>query len=864
MATTASPKAHTSKRKSGSKLRLTSKKSPRHTSGGSEATATEASRADDPTTSATTVDVEPRCRRSQSTPQLEQASLPTSESFYHLPSQEVPRVEETEPDISEVDRSDDEDVDGELLEYEDLKLEGEARSAAALEAELALLHPSAESGRGESGLQVENWARRQLILIPDEQGRKQVQAGTLADLLSHLLDGPRDLTFRTDFFYMYSYYMTPGDLLALLTKRYLNAQRALPTPAQVDQCRAKIAELIRHWLANHFYDFDMRLSLMTSLVDFLKRAETEDIADDVVRDLMDFIQRIKILRQITKVYIPYTKRAFLKALLQLIGEGVVTRTQKYHLRSHTGFVATEAVDFISSVLEISRSYACSILGDLVTSKMIKRVVAASGSGKAANFEDDKSLYKIKVVKKSSSATSSSSSQAHVDEDTSSSARIAGYTAEQEPKKKDGRVAKTLLDFHPLHVAQALTTSEQEPFRKVIPRELMKQRWNKKDAKRLCPNLVKLINKFNEISYWVATMICRQKEVDKRVAIIKRIINISDLCRQLKNYSTMMELVVGLNLSAVSRLADTWSKVPKKYIAVYDTLMNLTSASRNYKNYREQVHIEAPPLIPYIGVYLRDLTFIEDGNDSYLDSKLGLINWEKATMLSAVFQEITRFQRSPYRFPQHVDVQKFLANAEIITNDEKLRQLSLDCEISRRHSYHFDSEEMQRMLAEQQEAERGNEEILSPRHGGASSSAEMAKEAKKDDADVCSGPEKPASDSESESDSSRRRKKGSRHQHKNSSSSSSSSQRGRSDSSTEQSGTDDTTGEGPSLARLSVGSTDSSRARSSSAKKLASRRRQHSSATLDLTTSSKRTSSSSSRRKQASSNSTTATSSKSKT
>jgi nitrogen fixation/metabolism regulation signal transduction histidine kinase len=35
-------------------------------------------------------------------------------------------------------------------------------------------------------------------------------------------------------------------------------------------------------------------------------------------------------------------------------------------------------------------------------------------------------------------------------------------------------------------------------RLVIPRELMKQRWNKKDAKRLCPNLVKLINKFNEV------------------------------------------------------------------------------------------------------------------------------------------------------------------------------------------------------------------------------------------------------------------------------------------------------------------------------------------------------------------------------
>lgn len=47
---------------------------------------------------------------------------------------------------------------------------------------------------------------------------------------------------------------------------------------------------------------------------------------------------------------------------------------------------------------------------------------------------------------------------------------------------------------------------------------------------------------------------------------------------------------------------------------------------NYKSYRENLSATETPAVPYIGVFLKDLTFICDGNPDYLRG--GLINLHK--------------------------------------------------------------------------------------------------------------------------------------------------------------------------------------------------------------------------------------------
>lgn len=80
----------------------------------------------------------------------------------------------------------------------------------------------------------------------------------------------------------------------------------------------------------------------------------------------------------------------------------------------------------------------------------------------------------------------------------------------------------------------------------------------------------------------------------------------------------MEILAGLQTSAIHRLKKTWEKLETKFNELYNQLLNEISSRDNYKNYRDGLHSISPPCVPYLGVYLTDLTFIEDGNEMHFN------------------------------------------------------------------------------------------------------------------------------------------------------------------------------------------------------------------------------------------------------
>ena len=67
-----------------------------------------------------------------------------------------------------------------------------------------------------------------------------------------------------------------------------------------------------------------------------------------------------------------------------------------------------------------------------------------------------------------------------------------------------------------------------------------------------PNIMKLINRFNEIGYWIATEILTKSE-KVQVKVVRQFIRIGVHCLRLGNYNSLMEIVSGLNSSSISRL-----------------------------------------------------------------------------------------------------------------------------------------------------------------------------------------------------------------------------------------------------------------------------------------------------------------------
>lgn len=66
-------------------------------------------------------------------------------------------------------------------------------------------------------------------------------------------------------------------------------------------------------------------------------------------------------------------------------------------------------------------------------------------------------------------------------------------------------------------------------------------------------------------------------------------------------------------------------------ATIDQLQNLVSTDSRFRNMRDAINRCDPPSIPYVGMYLTDLSFIEEGTPNY--SPEGLLNFSKMRMVS---------------------------------------------------------------------------------------------------------------------------------------------------------------------------------------------------------------------------------------
>lgn len=194
------------------------------------------------------------------------------------------------------------------------------------------------------------------------------------------------------------------------------------------------------------------------------------------------------------------------------------------------------------------------------------------------------------------------------------------------------------------------------FRRIQPKEFLNQAWNDPKKLELAPNITTLIERFNWISLLISTIIVKLRVSAERAQMIKKFIQTAEHCLELRNYNTLMEIVSGLSSAPIGRLKQTWEGVPAKYHNRFHDLESTTSTDKNFKTLRHLTTNVPPPKIPYLGIPLADLTFIEDGNPDTVQSKAVnsrqselLINFTKRQLLTTVIMEMQTCQQQPYQF-----------------------------------------------------------------------------------------------------------------------------------------------------------------------------------------------------------------------
>lgn len=198
-------------------------------------------------------------------------------------------------------------------------------------------------------------------------------------------------------------------------------------------------------------------------------------------------------------------------------------------------------------------------------------------------------------------------------------------------------------------------------------------YNPKPGKSKSPNLKQHIDKTTNLSNMVTKVIVSEPNLEARKKIYQFFVKAADICHKDSNFDGAMAIYAGLNQSPVNRLTKTKEDSAKTLSELDQKL----SSFSNYKNLRStQDEVIDKGGIPYIGMYITDLTFIQDGNPNTKD---GRININKLNLLADVIEKENQVRTYFKNHPDnsHSELEDALKAIQFDINVEHKKSMSIE-------------------------------------------------------------------------------------------------------------------------------------------------------------------------------------------
>ena len=141
-------------------------------------------------------------------------------------------------------------------------------------------------------------------------------------------------------------------------------------------------------------------------------------------------------------------------------------------------------------------------------------------------------------------------------------------------------------------------------------------------------------------------------------------------RRLQNFNSYLALLAAVDSAPVRRL--NHSKTLNNEVKVFGELID---SSQSFRAYRAALANIQPPCIPYIGIALQDLTFVNESND-WLDSSKTVVNFAKRWQQYNVLNGLSRFLKTcQYNLQRNEVIVQFFNNFDGFLSEEALWQIS---------------------------------------------------------------------------------------------------------------------------------------------------------------------------------------------
>ncbi|ORZ10098.1 hypothetical protein BCR42DRAFT_358113 [Absidia repens] len=518
---------------------------------------------------------------------------------------------------------------------------------------LSSLRSTSQSSINETKTELDPWFVKQRSFTEDEiivNADGQLTGASIEALVEKLTSHEKspDLVFTRAFFYNFRLFTTPPAFIDLLIQRFNVNPPSDPVLSEDDvklwqnrvlvPVRLRVYNVIKTWLENYYQykqdDVESQLMAFTT-------GDMQDAMPVPAKRMADLIRRTFEIR----------------------GHSMPRRKMSYALcsSSHT------SVNSEVNGSNVSLSEHNPPRPPLNTKSSSSHLSLSSGS----SLFSDLSLFGSDSHNNHNTSSSSSSSE-QVSYPPINLTRSLRNTL-RKAVSQDNLALVHINDFDCMELARQFTLMESALFCQITPYELIGQEFKKKAGQSAAIHIKAMIQTSTQVTSWISDSILREQDAKRRAQMIKFWIKVGDCCLQMNNYNTLMAIRSALDSTSIRRLKKSWDHLSTKYKAMLEPIYRATDSARNFAEYRTRLKMAVAPCLPFLGVYLTDMTFIDDGNSDNRTTPSGrsLINFDKYIKTTRVLNEIDQFQ-IPYKLLEVEEIQRYLSRClETVVMDEQL-------------------------------------------------------------------------------------------------------------------------------------------------------------------------------------------------
>jgi len=223
-----------------------------------------------------------------------------------------------------------------------------------------------------------------------------------------------------------------------------------------------------------------------------------------------------------------------------------------------------------------------------------------------------------------------------------------------------------LKVDPQDFASSITLLDMPVFEAIQPDELTSCAWSTKDKLVKAPNIVQFTRRFNQVNFWVQTTILNTQTIQRRAEILSLFIKVAKHLYYLNNLHSVMAIISALQSAPIFRLAKTWSLIARKDRQTYEKISDLFSENDNRSSLRTYMDNVKLPCIPYLGLYLSDIIYIDIAHPY----SGGMESSARKTKMNNTLRIISELQQSKYDFPVMEHIQSYLHSVRYIEELQK--------------------------------------------------------------------------------------------------------------------------------------------------------------------------------------------------